>query len=48
MITPGDTQTSSFVSVLGEIVKSVSQIHSNLEKNTLLPLVDENHLSTLS
>ena len=42
-ITVGDTQTCSLDSVLREIVRSVTHIHSNLKEHTVLPLVVENH-----
>ena len=40
--TTAGTETSSFFSVLGKIVRSESDIHSNCEEHTLLVIVVEN------
>jgi hypothetical protein len=40
--TVGDTETSSLCSVLGKIVRSAPDIHSNCEEHTLLVIVVEN------
>ena len=41
-ITAAGTETNSLCSVLGKIVRSVSDIHSNCEEHTLLVIVVEN------